>query len=212
MTNTFNYFSDIFRYYYDPILKICKKFQYSGSGGNQNNFDDLDMCGLKCKRRCLLPRETGLCRANIPRYYYSTDERRCKKFTYGGCKGNGNNFIDENICNDKCGKICSLKPDEGIGKASIKRFYYNPTTKNCTEFTYGGIGGNENNFKYKWICMQTCGSICLLPKKRGRCLASIQNYYYNSKTGKCEKFIYGGCGGNLNNFADIKACEEKCVK
>ena len=94
----------------------------------------------------------------------------------------------------------------------MKRFYYNPTTEKCEEFIYGGIGGNENNFKYKSICMERCGPICLLPKKVGRCLALIPRYYYNSESGKCEEFMYGGCEGNLNNFKDKKACQEKCVK
>ena len=193
-------------------MKICNKFQYSGSGGNQNNFDDLDTCEIKCKHRCWLKPETGPCLAAFPRYYYNATEGQCKKFIYGGCKGNGNNFVNEDTCKDKCIKFCWLKPETGIGKASIKRFYYNPTTKRCEEFIYGGVGGNENNFKDKTICMETCGDICLLPKKKGRCLALFPRYYYNSKTGKCEKFTYGGCEGNLNNFEDIKACQEKCVK
>ena len=156
----------------------------------------------------------------MPRYYYNATEGQCKKFIYGGCKGNGNNFLHENICKIKCGdttkikriNICSLKPEEGIGKASIKRFYYNPTTKICTEFTYGGIGGNGNNFKDETICMETCGDTCLLKKNPGRCMALIPRYYYNSENGKCEEFMYGGCGGNRNNFEDIKACQERCVK
>ena len=37
--------------------------------------------------RCLLIPETGPCRARIPVYYFDTEEKICKEFIYGGCKG-----------------------------------------------------------------------------------------------------------------------------
>ena len=212
--------ASIKRFYYNPTTKRCEEFIYGGLGGNKNNFEDETICMETCGDICLLPKKIGPCKASIPRYYYNSENRKCEKFTYGGCKGNGNNFPDEGTCKEKCGdttkiqseNICSLKPETGMGKASIKRFYYNPTTKKCEEFIYGGLGGNKNNFEDETICMETCGDICLLPKKIGRCKASIPRYYYNSENGKCEKFTYGGCKGNGNNFEDIKACQEKCVK
>merc|ERR1712141_335857 len=36
--------------------------------------------------------------------------------------------------------------------------------------------------------------------------------YYNSKTGDCEAFTYGGCEGNGNNFQTIQLCRQKCIK
>uniref|UniRef100_A0A6J0TX03 Fused toxin protein-like isoform X1 n=1 Tax=Pogona vitticeps TaxID=103695 RepID=A0A6J0TX03_9SAUR len=52
--------------------------------------------------------------------------------------------------------------------------------------------------------------ICLLPKVVGKCLAYMPRYYYNPETKKCEKFIYGGCGGNENNFETWKECHYTC--
>ena len=46
--------------------------------------------------------------------------------------------------------------------------------------------------------------ICSMPQKPGpnelSCRAYIPRYFYNSRTGKCELFIYGGCNGNANRF------------
>jgi len=39
------------RWYYDSDEKKCKSFRYKGCKGNQNNFDSLSDCKLKCKRK-----------------------------------------------------------------------------------------------------------------------------------------------------------------
>ena len=36
------------RYYYDFTLRICKPFQYSGFGGNENNFLTKEDCAQRC--------------------------------------------------------------------------------------------------------------------------------------------------------------------
>lgn len=35
-------------------------------------------------------------------------------------------------------------------------------------------------------------------------------FYYDAQIGKCLEFLYGGCGGNLNNFLSLFDCEEFC--
>ncbi|VDN31577.1 unnamed protein product [Dibothriocephalus latus] len=46
----------------------------------------------------------------------------------------------------------------------------------------------------------------------GKCKAAITTYGYNSETHRCEKFIYGGCGGNINRFDTLEKCQKKCEK
>ncbi|KAG5346716.1 CSTI inhibitor, partial [Acromyrmex charruanus] len=53
-------------------------------------------------------------------------------------------------------------------------------------------------------------SICLLPINSGPCRASIPRYAYNSASGQCEQFIYGGCDANANNFKTMSECELAC--
>ncbi|KAF6017383.1 SPINT3 [Bugula neritina] len=49
---------------------------------------------------CDLPLVTGPCRAYFPRYGFSGG--RCIRFVYGGCQGNGNNFITKSACEAAC--------------------------------------------------------------------------------------------------------------
>uniref|UniRef100_A0A8C6XA42 BPTI/Kunitz inhibitor domain-containing protein n=1 Tax=Naja naja TaxID=35670 RepID=A0A8C6XA42_NAJNA len=46
--------------------------------------------------------------------------------------------------------------------------------------------------------------ICQLPKAVGWCKALFPRFYFNAATGNCEKFLYGGCGGNKNNFITLE--------
>lgn len=56
----------------------------------------------------------------------------------------------------------------------------------------------------------SAGDVCGLPKQPGMCMGYFQKWFYNSKTGECESFIYGGCQGNANNFKTEEECEEAC--
>ncbi len=37
-------------------------------------------------------------------------------------------------------------------------------------------------------------------------------YFYNTSTNACERFVYGGCDGNENNFHVRLACEAICKR
>ncbi|XP_052817995.1 amyloid-beta precursor protein-like [Mya arenaria] len=51
---------------------------------------------------------------------------------------------------------------------------------------------------------------CTLTVVPGPCLAYFPRYYYNMFTDLCQKFIYGGCQGNANNFHTLEECEHLC--
>ena len=53
-------------------------------------------------------------------------------------------------------------------------------------------------------------NICGLDPETGLCEAYIPSYFYNETSKKCEKFIYGGCGGNANRFSTQDHCQETC--
>lgn len=49
------------------------------------------------------------------------------------------------------------------------------------------------------------------PKAAGRCRNTMFiKYSYDPSLGKCDSFIYGGCGGNRNRFSSLEKCNERC--
>lgn len=54
--------------------------------------------------------------------------------------------------------------------------------------------------------------VCLLEKDAGMCRAGFLSYYFDKNKKECIRFIYGGCGGNGNNFNTYKDCIERCKK
>uniref|UniRef100_A0A8C0GBQ8 BPTI/Kunitz inhibitor domain-containing protein n=1 Tax=Chelonoidis abingdonii TaxID=106734 RepID=A0A8C0GBQ8_CHEAB len=52
---------------------------------------------------------------------------------------------------------------------------------------------------------------CQLSPDIGPCKAWVPRLFYNSSSQHCELFIYGGCQGNLNNFAEEEECLQACA-
>ncbi|XP_033743099.1 amyloid-beta A4 protein-like isoform X2 [Pecten maximus] len=58
----------------------------------------------KGKAACSLDKFTGPCRSRKTRYFYNIRTEECEEFIYGGCRGNGNNFLSKADCEDACAK------------------------------------------------------------------------------------------------------------
>ncbi|PFX14340.1 Neuropilin-1 [Stylophora pistillata] len=52
--------------------------------------------------RCNLPKQPGNCKASFLRWFYNRETKQCEPFSYGGCKGNLNNFWSEDDCRKGC--------------------------------------------------------------------------------------------------------------
>lgn len=71
-----------------------------------------------------------------------------------------------------------------------------------TEGPGGSLGAGGNT----WAVPDQC----LLPLEGGNCDAYFVRYGYDRTTGRCMEFVYGGCGGNDNNFDTLEACNMAC--
>ncbi|KRT86056.1 hypothetical protein AMK59_2573, partial [Oryctes borbonicus] len=217
----------------------CRQFTYGGCDGNRNNFRTHDECYQMCGHAedvCNLPLTTGPCLADYPAYYYNKTTNTCDLFSHGGCIVHGNKFADLDSCERRCKKVpsttyapevpstydpsdprrvCLKEVEAGNCSETIHAFYYDPMTSKCATFTYTGCGGNENRFTSIESCERYCGKYrghdtCALPYDIGPCKASFEKYYYDSSTGTCKKFLYGGCEGNANRFSTIDECYTTC--
>jgi hypothetical protein len=54
--------------------------------------------------------------------------------------------------------VCELERVVGPCFASMARYAFNVTSGRCELFTYGGCGGNENNFETQVECEEECGA------------------------------------------------------
>ncbi len=79
--------------------------------------------------------------------------------------------------------------------------------------------GMHPSAMYVWqSCIQCCDGgcfplppgICLQKMDPGPCDGVERVYYFNPRTGMCEAFEYGGCGGNRNRFASKEECLRSC--
>ncbi|XP_067006741.2 PI-actitoxin-Aeq3b [Anabrus simplex] len=55
-------------------------------------------------------------------------------------------------------------------------------------------------------------NVCNLPPVTGNCMGYFPSFYFARNIGECQRFIYGGCGGNANRFLSRRECEERCLR
>ncbi len=51
---------------------------------------------------------------------------------------------------------------------------------------------------------------CAYQMDQGNCFGYSEVWFFNTKSGQCEMFIYGLCGGNPNRFGSKRECEREC--
>ncbi|XP_064108154.1 papilin-like isoform X7 [Macrobrachium nipponense] len=220
--------SSVPAWYHDSESGTCKPFIYGGCLGNNNRYTSKE----KCEETCVIPQKTdvcllevmpGPCRGNYTRWHYDQTMDRCSQFTFGGCKGNGNNYLTENECMQRCIRgqskdLCTLPKASGLCDETLPRWYYDSAEERCMPFYYTGCDGNTNRFISRGECEATCpgeererdDDVCLLPSDAGDCTDHEERWFFDITTNECKSFVYGGCGGNGNNFATLRECRNFC--
>ncbi|XP_072492830.1 PI-actitoxin-Axm2b-like isoform X2 [Notamacropus eugenii] len=61
------------------------------------------------------------------------------------------------------------------------------------------------------IELKATSGICKAEEDQGFCRGYFLRWFFNTTSRNCETFIYGGCGGNSNNFHSKLQCIGKCI-
>jgi hypothetical protein len=107
------------------------------------------------------------------------------------------------------GDVCELPAETGDCDAAITRYYYDSAAGACQQFTYGGCGGNANNFPTLGECEAACGSAQPFP---GETACEVDGTIYPSGTNgiddprSCNTCL---CSQGQLACTDI-ACDEPC--
>ncbi|XP_024146290.1 kunitz-type protease inhibitor 1 [Oryzias melastigma] len=140
------------RWQYNATLGVCTEFHFGGCNANDNNYLSNDDCMSACQgvpdtmQRIILPSEDmNDCNKTL-------DGEPCVKLNR-----TFNRLLRINLSERRI--QCTDAPRTGPCRASIPRWYYDPLKQMCTQFTFGGCSGNDNNFDDESTCMETCDGV-----------------------------------------------------
>lgn len=184
---------------------------------------------------CGMEPEPGICMAHMERFYYDSKKKQCSMFIYGGCGGNGNNFVTETECRELCleggndikfvtasprlHRDCRLPIIKGKCRSSLSMWAFNADSQKCVPFQYSGCGGNNNKFISESQCHDVCEvrktkNVCSMSQASSDCGESEStktNWFYDSANGKCrEEESCPSSKVEVNQFATRAECVELC--
>ncbi|XP_026315037.1 papilin isoform X10 [Hyposmocoma kahamanoa] len=246
------------RWYYDTSIKRCRQFYFGGCGGNGNNFATEPECENRCNEDmqtttvittiatqpqpepfksefCFLEKDPGPCTEDFTRWAYEAALGACTTFQYGGCGGNRNNFPSEEHCSYYCTPaqdVCQLPMRQGPCDESYMRWFYDRATDTCSQFTFGGCDGNDNNFETLEACESRCKtapaattttaasapaprlpSQCYIAPSLEDCAGSGKVWYWDPSRNTCTEHDnrdFGPYCRRTGVFPSEEACERNC--
>ncbi|XP_030295316.1 collagen alpha-1(VII) chain isoform X2 [Sparus aurata] len=84
---------------------------------------------------------------------------------------------------------------------------------NSTDFLDGGTAGWGRRKKRRVFGTNAAVPTtdrCLEPMSEGACSEYVLLWYFHPRSGECRPFVYGGCGGNRNQFSSRQECQNWC--
>ncbi|XP_053141514.1 kunitz-type protease inhibitor 1 [Hemicordylus capensis] len=176
---------------------------------------------------CLAPSKVGRCRGSFPRWYYNPASQQCQRFIFGGCNSNKNNYLREEECNLACQNVQGAveTPQEPVCSGNCLPFNFKCEDGCCIDNflecdeTLDCKDGSDEKLcdsyiqgfnKLRNINASFSQGHCVEKPDTARCDESLIRWYYNPFTEQCDRFTYGGCEGNKNNFQDEEECMKSC--
>nr|XP_039258617.1 papilin-like [Styela clava] len=165
--------------------RVCKDAYYDGCPGGLQLACKPPACDVTTCPRQIEATCRPTCFGCIPHFFDQFNNEVTEKC---GCL-NGEQPVQcfDNPCRQK---KCRRHP---------KAVCRTNTCGTCEAIFYDRFGNEVN-----------CEPVCKQEKDPGPCEALIPRYYYNTESRRCERFIYGGCQGNENNFKTLKKCQRTC--
>ncbi|XP_054082505.1 actinia tenebrosa protease inhibitors [Zeugodacus cucurbitae] len=214
------------RYYYNSQTNTCEKFKFGGCRGNDNKFGFLKTCEDACLQPKTATNNAPAGNAKVPAVVPAAAPAAVPAAVPTAVPKNPKPAAITTNTNTKAKKTPTaaylLYPQTTTNSyrmkfaltlcfaacfiASLQAAAVDPTTTqlpaNDEDATTTVAAEVANDFY----------SECYQPREVGRCFGLFRRYAYNADSRRCEEFVYGGCGGNRNNFESKEACESTCLR
>ncbi|KAK6047903.1 Kunitz/Bovine pancreatic trypsin inhibitor domain protein, partial [Cooperia oncophora] len=209
------------------ISDVCPAGLPAGGGPTSCGEDNPCRDGYECvtagasqyccpsrENACSLPRHSGSACANsrpaITRYYFDVSTGSCRSFQFSQCGGNANNFNSLEECEGFClDTQCQHGQAYRVGAVNavcaLTATNTCPQSHSCMSPVFGPSAVCCPNPELTCNEMVSAGTPCF-----GRSV-TIQRFYFNPSTRKCQAFQYYGCNGNGNNFHSMQSCQDHCL-
>ncbi|CAB3398665.1 unnamed protein product [Caenorhabditis bovis] len=227
------------RYYYDPVVDECKRFTFTGCGGNSNRFMRRAHCRNRCVKRPNRESElkhrrtlrTTTTQGTTTTTMETTTTTRRAPETMPVRKMNLVKSVHENgLCNDcdplfgTCidGVCGCMKGFRSLGKVCIdlnecdNGAICGPNSR-CVNTVGSYTCECDSGFQIDGTCKigpEACQDEFDINLTEEDCNNGRQEirYYYDSLTASCKQFFYGGCRTKSRNFfADLQTCDILCA-
>jgi len=179
------------RWHYDNVTSTCKRFDYGGCHGNPNRFVKKSICENTCNPKVTTSSKIvkqGDC--EFEEKWYRVGE----SFISHNCKSNCTCTNKKTV---ECELLCPPPPAPTMcGPEKMLVLKPKEVSDKC--------------FCEEGSCVRNV-DVCRMKPEAGSCYAAHRRWYYNPTSSECEKFIYGGCEGNPNNFLSLKECRKTCA-
>uniref|UniRef100_A0A8C6SLM1 Uncharacterized protein n=1 Tax=Neogobius melanostomus TaxID=47308 RepID=A0A8C6SLM1_9GOBI len=195
-------------------------FQLTVTDSNGNSATDkilvLVLTAEQSSLFCLASLKVGPCRASFTRWRYDAVQGVCRNFTYGGCKGNYNNFLSAAACETACRGVSESRVHACGGSSGVCGTQCAPgqlicdsdccvhKSLECDGVTQCKDGADE------LTCEKREGIKHSQPPQTGPCRANFVHWFFDPLQQKCQSFTYGGCDANDNNHETEAQCEASC--
>ena len=219
------------RFAFDATRGQCVPFTYGGCGGNGNNFETLEDCQRVCGGAVIDVQCGGRAGDTCAADQFCDFERSgcdfadaqgvcrdrpevCPEFFAPVCACDGQTYDNECFAH---GAGVDVNQPRACGAPECTEDECGPGPPGpevvCDDGTTVGIAcGRLPDGTCGWFfpeCPPPAG-VCEQPIVAGDCDGAFQRFAFDGAQGGCVPFVYGGCGGNDNNFETLEACQMAC--